>query len=83
MPESKDMVNNNMNVIMEADKQAEIFQRFISLADKIRPQLRADGVHFNLWSKNMIIAWTTYFMGDSNSFQQPIADNNIKQNLFA
>ncbi|MBW0478885.1 hypothetical protein O181_018600 [Austropuccinia psidii MF-1] len=29
----------------------------------------------------MIIAWTTYFMGDSDYFQQSTKDNNIKQNL--
>ncbi|MBW0504414.1 hypothetical protein O181_044129 [Austropuccinia psidii MF-1] len=28
----------------------------------------------------MIIAWTTYFMGDSNYFQQPTKDDNIKRN---
>ncbi|MBW0566180.1 hypothetical protein O181_105895 [Austropuccinia psidii MF-1] len=76
-------MENDMNVVMEADKQAEIFQRFFSLAEKIRPQLRADGANFKLWSKNMLIAWTTYFMGDSDYFQQPISDDNVKRNLVA
>ncbi|MBW0563136.1 hypothetical protein O181_102851 [Austropuccinia psidii MF-1] len=83
MAESKEISDQDMNVIMQADKQAEIFQRFISLAEKIRPQLRADGANFNLWSKHMIITCTTYFMGDSDYFQQPTKDDNIKQNLVA
>ncbi|MBW0533856.1 hypothetical protein O181_073571 [Austropuccinia psidii MF-1] len=83
MTESKDIANNEMNIIMEANKQAEMFQCLISLEEKIRPQLRDDGANFNLWLKNMIIGWTTYFMGDSNYFQQPIADSNVKQNLVA
>ncbi|MBW0469081.1 hypothetical protein O181_008796 [Austropuccinia psidii MF-1] len=83
MVDSKDTLVDNMNVIMQANKQAEIFQRFISLAEKIRPQLRDDGANFNLWSKNMIMAWTTYFMGDPDYFQQTSVDKNIKQNLVA
>ncbi|MBW0565414.1 hypothetical protein O181_105129 [Austropuccinia psidii MF-1] len=83
MVESKEVIEEDMNVIMLADKQAEIFQRFISLAEKIRPQLRADGANFNLWSKSMIIAWTTYFMGNSDYFQQQNKDDNIKRNLVA
>ncbi|MBW0538726.1 hypothetical protein O181_078441 [Austropuccinia psidii MF-1] len=31
----------------------------------------------------MIIAWTTYFMGDSDYFHQPTKDENIQQNLVA
>ncbi|MBW0502547.1 hypothetical protein O181_042262 [Austropuccinia psidii MF-1] len=83
MAEMKGTLDDDMNVVMMADKQAEIFQRFISLAEKIRPQLRADGANFNLWSKNMIVAWTTYFMGDSNYFQQTAEDDNIQRNLVA
>ncbi|MBW0544541.1 hypothetical protein O181_084256 [Austropuccinia psidii MF-1] len=83
MGDSKNMQDNDMNVIIEADKQAEMFHRFISLAEKIRPRLRADGANFNLWSKNMVLCWTTYFMGDSNYFQQPTEDNKIKRNLVA
>ncbi|MBW0583836.1 hypothetical protein O181_123551 [Austropuccinia psidii MF-1] len=71
-----------MNIIMKADLQAEIFQNFISLAEKIRPQLRADGTNFNLWSKNMIVAWMTYFICDPDYSQQTTINNNIKQNLF-
>ncbi|MBW0494713.1 hypothetical protein O181_034428 [Austropuccinia psidii MF-1] len=81
MVDSKDDSVDNMNVIMQADKQAEIFQRFISLAEKIKPQLRDDGANFNLWSKNMITAWTTYFMGDHDYFQQTTVDDNVKRNL--
>ncbi|MBW0506242.1 hypothetical protein O181_045957 [Austropuccinia psidii MF-1] len=83
MVESIDPSVNDMTVIMQADKQAEIFQRFISLAEKIRPQLRDDGANFNLWSKNMITAWTTYFMGDPDYFHQSNVDTNIKRNLVA
>ncbi|MBW0493488.1 hypothetical protein O181_033203 [Austropuccinia psidii MF-1] len=83
MAEWKEVIEDDMNVIMLADKQAEIFKRFISLAEKIRPQLRADGANFNLWSKTMIAAWTTYFMGHSDYFQQQTKDDNIKRNLFA
>ncbi|MBW0536826.1 hypothetical protein O181_076541, partial [Austropuccinia psidii MF-1] len=83
MLESKETSIDDMNVIMQADKQAEIFQRFISLAEKIRPQLREDGANFNIWSKNMITAWTTYLMGDSDYFQQTSVDSNIKRNLVA
>ncbi|MBW0539978.1 hypothetical protein O181_079693 [Austropuccinia psidii MF-1] len=81
MPESKDVTHNHMDVIMQADKQAEIFQHFISLAEKIRPQLRADGANFNLWSKSMITAWTAYFMGEADYFHQTSVNDNIKQNL--
>ncbi|MBW0510835.1 hypothetical protein O181_050550 [Austropuccinia psidii MF-1] len=80
---SKDDSVDDMNVIMQADKQAEIFQRFISLAEKIRPRLRDDGANYNLWSKNIITAWTTYFMGDPDYFRQTSVDNNIKRNLVA
>ncbi|MBW0540987.1 hypothetical protein O181_080702 [Austropuccinia psidii MF-1] len=83
MGDSKNCGNDDMNVIIEADKQAEIFHRFISLAEKIRPRLRAHGANFNLWSRNMILCWTTYFMGDSDYFQQPNEDSNIKRNLVA
>ncbi|MBW0490657.1 hypothetical protein O181_030372 [Austropuccinia psidii MF-1] len=83
MAEFKGVGDDDMNVILQADKQAEIFQRFISLAKKIRPQLRADGANFNIWSKNMIMAWTTYFMGDSDYFQQTTIDTNVKRNLVA
>ncbi|MBW0536703.1 hypothetical protein O181_076418 [Austropuccinia psidii MF-1] len=83
MAKSKGVSEDDMSVILQADKQAEIFQRFILLAEKIRPQLRADGANFNLWSKNMIIAWETYFMGDPDYFQQTSIDTNIKRNLVA
>ncbi|MBW0540750.1 hypothetical protein O181_080465 [Austropuccinia psidii MF-1] len=83
MVESKEVIEDDMNIIILADKKAEISQRFISLAKKVRPQLRADGANFNLWSKNMIVAWTTYFMGDSEYFQQQNKDDNIKRNLVA
>ncbi|MBW0536297.1 hypothetical protein O181_076012, partial [Austropuccinia psidii MF-1] len=83
MPDSKDASMDDFNIILQADKQAEIFQRFINLAEKIRPRLQNDGANFNLWSKNMIIAWTTYFIGDPDYFQQTTADDNIKRNLIA
>ncbi|MBW0542700.1 hypothetical protein O181_082415, partial [Austropuccinia psidii MF-1] len=83
MVDSKDDSVDDMNVIMQADKQAEIFQRFISLAEKIKPRLRDNGANFNLWSKNMITAWTTYFMGDPDYFQQTTVDDNVKRNLVA
>ncbi|MBW0461685.1 hypothetical protein O181_001400 [Austropuccinia psidii MF-1] len=83
MPELKDVTYDDMDIVMQADKQAEIFQRFISLAEKIRPQLRADGANFNLWSKSMINAWTTYFMGDADYFHQTGVDGNVKRNLVA
>ncbi|MBW0501193.1 hypothetical protein O181_040908 [Austropuccinia psidii MF-1] len=79
MLESRENSVDDINIIM----QAEIFQRFISLVEEIRPQLREDGANFNLWSKNMITAWTTYFMGDSDYFQQTCVDSNIKRNLVA
>ncbi|MBW0478394.1 hypothetical protein O181_018109 [Austropuccinia psidii MF-1] len=81
MIESKETHANDMRIIMEADKQAKIFQRFISLAEKIKPQLWADGANLNLWSKNMITAWMTYFMGDPDYFQQMDINSNIKRNL--
>ncbi|MBW0572637.1 hypothetical protein O181_112352 [Austropuccinia psidii MF-1] len=81
MIESKETSGDDMNVIMQLNRQAEIFERFISLAEKLRPQLRADGANFNLWSKNMIVVWTTYFMGDSDYFHQTNKDDNIKRNL--
>ncbi|MBW0506680.1 hypothetical protein O181_046395 [Austropuccinia psidii MF-1] len=77
------MQYDNMNVIIEVDKQAKIFHKSIPLAEKIRPQLQVDGANFNLWSKNMILSWTTYFIGDSDYFPQSTEDNNIKQNLVA
>ncbi|MBW0527741.1 hypothetical protein O181_067456 [Austropuccinia psidii MF-1] len=83
MGDSKNREDDDMNIIIEADKQAEIFHQFISLAEKIRPQLQADGANFNLWSKNMILCWMTYFMGDSDYFQQATEDSNIKPNLVA
>ncbi|MBW0548616.1 hypothetical protein O181_088331 [Austropuccinia psidii MF-1] len=81
MPDSKDTSMDDFNIILQADKQAEIFQRFINLAEKIKLRLQNDGANFNLWSKNMIITWTTYFIGDPNYFQQTTADDNIKRNL--
>ncbi|MBW0505050.1 hypothetical protein O181_044765 [Austropuccinia psidii MF-1] len=83
MIESKEIYGDDMNVIMQADRQAEIFQQLISLAEKIRPKLQADGDNFNLWSKNMIITLTTYVMEDSDYFHQTNKDENIKQNLVA
>ncbi|MBW0535198.1 hypothetical protein O181_074913 [Austropuccinia psidii MF-1] len=74
---------DDMDVLLIADKQAEIFQRFIGLAEKVRPRLRQDGANFNMWSKNMTLAWTTYFMGDPDYFQQEGTDSNIKRNLVA
>ncbi|MBW0466778.1 hypothetical protein O181_006493 [Austropuccinia psidii MF-1] len=66
---------------MQANKQEEIFQHFISLVEKIRPQLRADAANFNLWSRNMIVAWKIYFMGDTYYFEQMNIDCNVKRNL--
>ncbi|MBW0588804.1 hypothetical protein O181_128519 [Austropuccinia psidii MF-1] len=83
MGDSKNMQDDDMNIIIEVDKQAEIFHCFISLAEKIRPRLQSDGANFNLWSKNMILCWTTYFMGDSDYFQQSTEDSNVKRNLVA
>ncbi|MBW0482568.1 hypothetical protein O181_022283 [Austropuccinia psidii MF-1] len=83
MDDSKNIPDDGMDIIIEADKQAEIFHRFISLAEKISPRLWADGANFNLWSKNMLMSWTTYFMGDLDYFQQSAEDNNIKQKLVA
>ncbi|MBW0513846.1 hypothetical protein O181_053561 [Austropuccinia psidii MF-1] len=83
MNDSKSTGNDDMNIIIKADKQAEIFHLFISLAEKIRPHLQSDGANFNLWSKNMIMCWTTYFMGDSDYFQQTTTDDNTKRNLVA
>ncbi|MBW0535795.1 hypothetical protein O181_075510 [Austropuccinia psidii MF-1] len=83
MVDSKETSVDNMDVIMQANKQAEIFKHFISLAEKNRPRLRDNGANFNLWSKNMITAWTTYFMGDPDYFQQTSVDTNIKRNLVA
>ncbi|MBW0557400.1 hypothetical protein O181_097115, partial [Austropuccinia psidii MF-1] len=79
--ESKESLCDDMNIIIQADKQEEIFQFFIPLAEKIRPQLRADGDNFNLWSRNMIVAWTTYFMGDTDYFQKMNMDGNVTRNL--
>ncbi|MBW0538835.1 hypothetical protein O181_078550 [Austropuccinia psidii MF-1] len=83
MDNLKNMQDDDMNIIIEADKQAKIFHQFISLAKKIRPQLWADGANFNLWSKNMLLSCTTYFMGDLDYFQQLTENNSIKQNLVA
>ncbi|MBW0535342.1 hypothetical protein O181_075057 [Austropuccinia psidii MF-1] len=83
MAKSKGVSEDDMIVILQADKQVEIFQRFISLVEKIRPQLRANGANFNLWLRNMIMAWTTYFMGDPDYFQQTTVDTKIKRNLVA
>ncbi|MBW0558716.1 hypothetical protein O181_098431 [Austropuccinia psidii MF-1] len=83
MGDSKNQQIDNMDVIMKADKQAKIFQHFISLAEKIRPRLRDDGANFNIWSRSLILSWTTYFMGDPDYFQQPTKDQNIKRNIIA
>ncbi|MBW0535765.1 hypothetical protein O181_075480 [Austropuccinia psidii MF-1] len=77
MGDSKNQQIDNMDVIMKA----KIFQRFISLAKKIRPRLQDDGSNFNIWSRSLILPWTTYFMGDPDYFQQPTKDQNIKQNI--
>ncbi|MBW0515134.1 hypothetical protein O181_054849 [Austropuccinia psidii MF-1] len=50
----KNMQDDDMNIIIELDKQAKIFHQFISLAEKTRPQLQADGANFNLWSQNIV-----------------------------
>ncbi|MBW0542667.1 hypothetical protein O181_082382 [Austropuccinia psidii MF-1] len=83
MVDSKEMLGDDMSVIIQYDKQVERFQQLISLAEKFKPQLRAYGANFNLWSKNMILAWTPYFMGDPDYFQETSVNTNIKQNLVA
>ncbi|MBW0527366.1 hypothetical protein O181_067081 [Austropuccinia psidii MF-1] len=76
MPEPKNVADDNINVIMEADKQAEIFQRFISLAEKIRPQLQADGANFNLYVNSNIYGAVTscIFTSDARQIFQALKD---------
>ncbi|MBW0537090.1 hypothetical protein O181_076805 [Austropuccinia psidii MF-1] len=84
MTESKDHRHDgDMDIIMEADKQAEIFQCFMSLAEKIRPTLQDDGANFNIWSRNLFLSWTTYFMGNPDYFHQTSKDENVKRNIVA
>ncbi|MBW0515793.1 hypothetical protein O181_055508 [Austropuccinia psidii MF-1] len=82
MDQQRENIVDDMDILFIADKQAEIFQRLIGLEENIRPQLCGDGANFNMWSKNMTLAWITYFMGDPDYFQKQDTDSNIKCNLF-
>ncbi|MBW0537605.1 hypothetical protein O181_077320 [Austropuccinia psidii MF-1] len=79
----KTISDEELENLIDIDKQAEILHRFISLADKIKPQLEVDGTNFNQWSKSLILEWTTYFMGDPNYFEQTTTDTNLKRNIVA
>ncbi|MBW0584554.1 hypothetical protein O181_124269, partial [Austropuccinia psidii MF-1] len=79
----KTVSDEELENLVDIDKQAEILHRFISLAEKIKPQLEVDGTNFNQWSKSLTLAWTTYFMGDPDYFEQTTTDTNVKRNIVA
>ncbi|MBW0517031.1 hypothetical protein O181_056746 [Austropuccinia psidii MF-1] len=81
--QEKTIPDEEFEALVDIDKQAEILHRFISLAEKIKPQLDIDGTNFNQWSKSLVLAWTTYFMGDPDYFEQTTPDTNIKRNIMA
>ncbi|MBW0538646.1 hypothetical protein O181_078361 [Austropuccinia psidii MF-1] len=74
---------DEMSLLMQANKQAEIFHRFTQLAERIRPQLTYDSVNFNAWSKGLVNAWRTYYNGDPHYFEQEQPDQNHLRNLVA
>ncbi|MBW0538418.1 hypothetical protein O181_078133, partial [Austropuccinia psidii MF-1] len=80
-PITSDM--DEMSVLLQADKQAEIFHRFTQLAERIKPRLNYDGVNFNAWSRGLINAWQTYFNGEPDYFEQEQRDQNHLRNLVA
>ncbi|MBW0564520.1 hypothetical protein O181_104235 [Austropuccinia psidii MF-1] len=80
-PITSDM--DEMSVLLQADKQAEIFHRFTQLAERIKPRLNYDGVNFNAWSRVLINAWQTYFIGEPNYFEQEQRNQNHLRNLVA
>ncbi|MBW0462667.1 hypothetical protein O181_002382 [Austropuccinia psidii MF-1] len=74
---------DEMSLLMQANKQAEIFHRFTQLAERIKPRLTYDGVNFNAWSKGLVNAWRTYYNGDPDYFEQEQPDQNHLRNLVA
>ncbi|MBW0478392.1 hypothetical protein O181_018107 [Austropuccinia psidii MF-1] len=64
-------------------KKAEILHRFLVIAERIRPQLQIDGSNFNVWSWNMIHAWTTCFIGDEEYFTINEKDKDYRRSLVA
>ncbi|MBW0573843.1 hypothetical protein O181_113558 [Austropuccinia psidii MF-1] len=83
MVKSKDHHDGDMDIIMAANKQAEIFQPVISLAKNIIPRLQDDGKNFNVWLRNLILSLMRYFMGNPDYFHQKSKDKNVKQNILA
>ncbi|MBW0461670.1 hypothetical protein O181_001385 [Austropuccinia psidii MF-1] len=72
-----------MDLLLKADKQAEIFHQFSQLAERIRPRLAYDGVNFNSWSRSLFNAWKMYYNGDTDYFDQDTDDENHLRNLVA
>ncbi|MBW0535806.1 hypothetical protein O181_075521 [Austropuccinia psidii MF-1] len=82
-PEPSTSGNMEMDLLLRADKQAEIFHRFSQLAKRIRPRLTYGGVNFNSWSKNLCNAWKMYYNGDADYFEEDADDGNHLRNLVA
>ncbi|MBW0490169.1 hypothetical protein O181_029884 [Austropuccinia psidii MF-1] len=74
---------DEMSLLAQADRQAEIFHRFTQLAERIRPRLTYDGVNFNAWSRGLMNAWQTYFNGEKDYFELEQSDPNHLRNLVA
>ncbi|MBW0538221.1 hypothetical protein O181_077936, partial [Austropuccinia psidii MF-1] len=72
-----------MDLLLQADKQAEIFHRFSQLAERIRPRLTYDGVNFTSWSKSLLHAWRMYYNGEIDYFDDTAIDDNHLRNLVA
>ncbi|MBW0538076.1 hypothetical protein O181_077791 [Austropuccinia psidii MF-1] len=76
-------LHDKSDAVTKADKQADLINRFVTIAEKIQPKLLVTGENFNTWSRNMLEAWVTVFIGDTTYFDEPSRDSDYRRNLIA
>ncbi|MBW0536415.1 hypothetical protein O181_076130 [Austropuccinia psidii MF-1] len=76
-------MNEESDAVTRADKQAELINRFVTIAEKIRPKLSMAGTNFNTWSCNMLEAWATVFISNVTYFDDTSQDPDYRRNLIA
>ncbi|MBW0533605.1 hypothetical protein O181_073320 [Austropuccinia psidii MF-1] len=76
-------LHEESDAVTRATKQADLINRFVMIAEKIQPKLLVTGANFNTWSRNMLEAWATVFIGDITYFDESSRDPNSRRNLIA
>ncbi|MBW0527435.1 hypothetical protein O181_067150 [Austropuccinia psidii MF-1] len=76
-------LHDKSDAVTRADKQADLINRFVTIAEKIQPKLLVTGANFNTWSRNMLEAWAAVFIGDKTYFDEPSWDSDYQRNLIA